>query len=255
LLVAHGSRDPRPQIGLEQLARRLQARLAAPEGASHLPVSDGVSTAVATASASSTALVRTASLELAPLQLHQRIVQVAQEASSAGASQLQIVPLFLLPGVHLKQDIPAEVARAQQTLAGRMPLRLRSHLGSRPSMQHLLARRFERQAAPARVLLAHGSRRPGSNQPVEAMAARLGAVAAYWSVAPTLGERLASLAQQGNEQIAIVPYFLFPGGITDAIAERVAQLRSAQPQLSLQLDEPLGATDELADAICEGLHA
>jgi len=55
--------------------------------------------------------------------------------------------------------------------------------------------------------------------------------------------------RQGYREIAILPYFLFSGGITDAIAQAVEALKLQFPGVSLYLAEPLGVSGELADLI------
>ncbi|MCS6814190.1 MAG: CbiX/SirB N-terminal domain-containing protein, partial [Cyanobacteria bacterium] len=100
VLLAHGSRDPRPQLALTTLAEQVQQRLAHSMGVALQEI-----------------LVSVAWLELAPKPLHQQLVDLAQQASRAGRSRLHILPLFLLPGVHVMEDIPAEVTLASQLLA------------------------------------------------------------------------------------------------------------------------------------------
>jgi sirohydrochlorin ferrochelatase len=90
---------------------------------------------------------------------------------------------------------------------------------------------------------------PGGNSTVEDIASKLGALTAYWSVKPSLEEQIDSLVRGGQQQIGIVPYFLFNGGITDAIAKNVAQLKQQFPATELHLANPLGASVELADLI------
>lgn len=193
-------------------------------------------------------LVDTAALELASSPLHQQIQQVAERAKASGYSQLQVLPLFLLPGVHVMEDIPAEVAIAQQHLGESFYLKLRPFLGKHPQLPELL-KGFDPQVAL--ILLAHGSRRLGGNQPVEAIAAQLSALPAYWSVPPSLETQVSRLIQQGHSHISIQPYFLFEGGITDAIAQTVQQLRQQFPAVQLHLASPFGTTPELARLIVD----
>jgi sirohydrochlorin ferrochelatase len=105
--------------------------------------------------------------------------------------------------------------------------------------------------ADAKILLSHGTRRPGGNESVEAVAEHLGAVAAYWSVSPTLEEQFLDLASAGHKQIAILPYFLFSGGITDALAQSVSTLQERFPKLKLSLCDPIGVSSQLADLIVD----
>ncbi|OKH20597.1 cobalamin biosynthesis protein CbiX [Hydrococcus rivularis NIES-593] len=249
LLVSHGSRDPRSQIALRQLASRLRQRKPAIAQSRDLKLEIEGSAAVSNQPALS--LIDTACLEAAPAPLHATIERVAQKAREAGLNRLEILPLFLLAGVHVKEDIPREVAIAQRALGESVRVELRPYLGSYPRLANLLTQQLERLPAQARILLSHGSRRPGGNQPCQEIASRLGAIPAYWSVSPTLAERIETLARSGEQSIAILPYFLFSGGITDAIAQQIQQLKQAFPKLKLLLGEPLGATAELADLIIE----
>jgi sirohydrochlorin ferrochelatase len=101
------------------------------------------------------------------------------------------------------------------------------------------------------ILMAHGSRRPGANAAIDVVADHLGAVSAYWLTPPSLQSRLEELQQTGCRTIGILPYFLFPGGTTDAIAEMLAQLSPQFPDLQLHLAAPLEASPELADLLIE----
>ena len=228
LLVSHGSRDPRPQAAITQLAQRVQHKMQSPS-----------------------ALVGAAVLECAPLPLHEQIQQFSQTAIAQGICHIQIVPLFLIPGVHVMEDIPEQVKIAQQALGETMTIALSPHIGTHPGIKDLLADRLTQLSADAYVLMSHGSRRSGGNQPVEELASKLGAVSAYWSVAPKLESRLQELAQSGCQKIAILPYFLFAGGITDAIAQAVDQLSHQFPNLSLDLAAPLEVSDHLTDLVLD----
>ena len=227
LLVYHGSRDPRPQAAVEKLAELVCQSILT----SRLKP-----------------MVGTASLELNPVPLHQQIKEFGERALGYGYKNLQVVPLFLLPGVHVMEDIPDAVAIAQQALGKEVKIDLRPYLGTDPGLKDLLATQILPKK-DAWILLAHGSRRPGSNQPVEAMATQLGAVEAYWYVPPRLESRLKGLISAGHQKIQILPYFLFAGGITDAIAQSVEHLKVEFPNALLDLAEPLGASAELAELI------
>lgn len=266
LLVSHGSRDPRPQVAIEELARlvrdRLTAEIHVPEEPqplpSHLPFGKAklqIFRRPPQRVMKTSPLVGTAVLELAPLPLHQQIQRFGDRARSAGYSQVKILPLFLLPGVHVMEDIPAELATAQAALGESTDLSLCTHLGSHPRLRTLLTLSTETPPEVAKVLISHGSRRPGGNQPVEAIAQHLGATPAYWSVSPSLDSQVAALVENGNQAIAILPYFLFSGGITDAIAQHLPHLAERFPHTHLYLEDPIGANAELADIAVELLLA
>jgi len=196
-------------------------------------------------------LVGTAALELAPTPLHQQILEFAKIALGYGYKQIELLPIFLLPGVHVREDIPGEVVLAQECLGQTVVLKQRPHLGSNPGLATMLQRNWATVEADAKILLSHGTRRRGGNQVVEAVADYLGAVAAYWSVQPTLEEQITVLAGAGYQKIAIAPYFLFSGGITDAIAQSVVSLQEQFSKLDLSLCNPIGVSWELADLIVD----
>jgi len=75
------------------------------------------------------ALIGIACLELSPVPLHEQIKEFYAGAIAAGYNRLQVVP-FLLPGVHVMEDIPTEVAIAQQALDPELKIALQPHLGT-----------------------------------------------------------------------------------------------------------------------------
>jgi sirohydrochlorin cobaltochelatase len=240
LLVSHGSHDPRPEIAMQHLAGLLHHKI------------QKYSPSIVSSDRSflpDKSLVGMAYLELHPEPLHEQIRKFAKNAIALGCCSLKILPLFLLSGVHVMEDIPVEVALAEQSLAQKIKIYLQPYLGSHPGLEFLLAQQLVSMDVEGTILLAHGSRRLGSELPVEAMAASLGAVTAYWTHQPSLDSRVQELVTGGDRRIAILPYFLFNGGITDAIAGSQEKLKLLFPEVSFQLAEPLGASAELADLI------
>ncbi|WP_421658475.1 sirohydrochlorin chelatase [Leptothermofonsia sp. ETS-13] len=277
LLVFHGSCDRRPQEAARGLARffyqRIQYfKLASLVGAKTTTVEPeekllfngnlAIPAFYDADEASSLELnspsVEVASLEGSSTSLHEQIVDFGHQLWTAAANpalsaplRIVVLPLFLLQGVHVMEDIPSEVALAQQVLGRSFQVEIAPHLGSHPRLYRLITERMAAVPAEAWILLAHGSRRPNANRAIEALAERLGAVPAYWAVPPDLETRLSELRSLGLRKIAIFPYFLFKGTVTDAIAQQVILLSSQFPGLSLHLTSPLEASAELADLLME----
>ncbi len=273
LFISHGSRDNRPQLAIAKLAKLVRILMAegqrregerAKYNFSFAPLypSSGwgsgqellytkqAETAIATHN-SSTPLLETATLELGKFPLHQQIRLFAQQALVHNYRRLQVLPLFLLPGVHVMEDIPQEIAIAQQWLGDNLEIQQLPHLGSYPHLGQLLNNQAEIADVEVKILVSHGTRRIGGNQMVETLAQNLGGVAAYWSVAPMLPQQVAHLAGQGYKRIGILPYFLFSGTITDAIAKTLTNLQLEFPHLYLKLGQPLGETPQLAQLIVD----
>ena len=168
-----------------------------------------------------------------------------------GGTEIAIVPLFLLEGVHVSEDIPAEIAIAkshlQNKLKGKLQeklkLRVTAHLGTNRQIPSLLSQHFEQHEtgvqSSARIVMAHGSRRTGANQVVEDLANQSHAIAAYWGVEPKIETQIENLLSQGFSQINVLPYFLNEGGITEAIARKI-ELYCDRAQIK-QLPVPLSS--------------
>ena len=154
---------------------------------------------------------------------------------------------------------------AQQALVDRLQVDVLPYLGSHPSMGDVLAKQIQCEtiqqgwsadatvSAPHVILMAHGSRRAGGNQPIEAIAADLDATPAYWFVDPKLPDQLRMMLNKDSRPILVIPYFLFAGGITDAIANSIEQIKIENDSISIALGKPLGDNPDLASLITQTL--
>ncbi len=300
LLVYHGSRDPRPKMICHQLANYFQQKLdilisESQNNYSYLKKNTRYHSSNLTLESTP---VETVALELAELPLHQNILLFAQKATAMGKKNLVIIPLFLSLGVHVKQDIPSEIALAQSQLPQQIKIHLNPPLGSYSGLETLLLDQFNEveaargamgergsqgweetspyassisaprsavarwststfdQFSPSeRILLAHGSRLATANRKTAYLARQCGAQVAYWSKTPHLEAVVQQQMENNPKKIAIIPYFLFPGRITDAIAQQVAQLQPQFLSTDLILGQPLGATETLAQLILDNITA
>jgi sirohydrochlorin cobaltochelatase len=215
------------------------------------PVERGLHrTRVAPFDALNAPLVGTACLEAEALPLHQQIIAFSRRASAAGAQRICILPIFLLAGVHVLDDIPAEVDLARPCLPG-LAIDVCPHLGSHPGLKRLLRNRLRATESETLILLAHGSRRPGGNEAIAQMAEALEGTAAFWAVAPSLETQVIHHLQSGVQRLAILPYFLFAGTTTDAITRRTEELAERFPQLGFHLLPPLGPSLEVAQLVVD----
>jgi sirohydrochlorin cobaltochelatase len=148
LLVAHGSRDPRSQLALTQLAELFSNCLTDQQ-------------------------VGTAVLEFGEASLDQQILTFAGKLQAGDC--LEILPLFLLPGVHVREDLPTAIDLARSSLPEELEVILHPHLGAHGGMAELLAQPMHQQPMDAWILLAHGSRRPSGNLAIADLGDRIGA--------------------------------------------------------------------------------
>lgn len=268
LLVAHGSRDPRPQIALDRLTylvgqflprpRPLESKkgLAKRNGAeTWRPYYSGGLLTEVNQGKQLEPPVFSASLEAQALPLHQQLVNLAENLISQGVKRIVILPLFLLMGVHTCEDLPQAIAQAKAELGNSICIHCLPILGVYPWLPALLEKSFlqyQNQPQAEKILLAHGSKRAGGNLAIATMAEKLGARAAYWKGGISLGAVLGEIKTPG--EVVILPYFLFAGGLTDLIRKEREQLQLVHGQLRLQLGEPLGPQPLLAQLIATELQ-
>ena len=274
-LVFHGSRDRRPQSILSKLIPLIHKQLAfkiilaqrnyskqqqylcSRQNICEYPVeSIALAGNIALAIASDRqeiSLIETSSLEFTQVPLHKNIEQYARSVQKLGYNHLKILPLFLAPGVHVCEDIPTEVAKVKSLLAQTTTVELLPYLGDYPQTWTTLSKQWVQLPSDGKILLAHGTRYPQGNVWLKNLATRLNARIAYYSISDSLPEQIEDLISKKINKIAIIPYFLFPGRITETIATKVAQLQQAFPQVQLLLGKPLGTTEEFANLIVEVL--
>ena len=241
ILVFHGSRDSRAQIATEELTRLTLTSVTK-------------SLSVSQENRNGTLCLEAACLELAEVSLGEKIYELGLKAKGLGLTRINILPMLLATGVHLQVDIPTEVAQAQIKLGTQVQLNICSHLGSYPGLMGLITQQYQGLPQEGRILLAHGSRLNAANQEVEQLAAQVGAIAAYSFISPSLEMQVKRLIREGKQLINILPYVLFPGKITDAIALQVEELVQQFPQINFSLGQPLGATHKLAQIITEKIQ-
>jgi len=283
MLVSHGSRDPRPgqamarmaQIVLTQiqqqqvmaevqspaarvaLAQNVQAQTQSgwpsppsdltPNSNPQPPQGNGNQSPCRI---SAKPLVGTGCLELSPIPLHQQIIDFSRRAGATGVKTIRVVPVFLLKGVHVVEDIPKEIHQAQQALP-ELAIEICPHLGSHPHLKQVLRQKWQTEGSGALVLLAHGSRRAGGNDSILATADALEGKAAFWAVSPRLEEAVMPLIQSGVKHLTVLPYFLFAGKITDAIDHAIEALEERFPEVTFHLLPPLGPTAPIASLVTD----
>ena len=245
-LVFHGSRDSRTLAAASQLKQLLTTKykfknILTQQNYSNVNWLNCQIEVVANLSLS-TSLIDVAALELAPRSLSESLIDFARQAQQQGITQIEVIPLFLAPGVHVRQDIPAEIDLAIKQIDRQITIKLSAYVGKYSGIVSLLSGNFAQLSEGARILVAHGSRLSGVANYYQNLARRLDADLAYWSIAPKITQKIEAKIASGEQKIAIQPYFLFPGRITSAIATEVARLQAQYPQVELHLGQPLGAS-------------
>lgn len=118
-------------------------------------------------------------------------------------------------------------------------------------------------AAPERrralLLVAHGSRREGANDEVRVLTERLrGRAPGFWRVrcaflelaTPDIPGALAALAEEGSDEIVVLPYFLAAGRhVTDDIPGCIAEVAARYPRVRFRQAPWLGAAEDIVEVL------
>ena len=259
LLVFHGSRDCRTHAAVLNLKNLLIAKYKSKNiltqenylGKNSFGFESKLSSESTVSDLDWIPLIEVAALELGDQSLSQSLSDFAQKANRQGFKQIKVIPLFLAPGVHVQSDIPAEIALASKQLDNQVTIKLSPYLGKYSGIISLLAHRFDEISAKTRILIAHGSRLLTAGEYYQNLSNQLNAELAYWSTIPKFTQQIKAQIALGSEKIAILPYFLFPGKITEAIATEIEELRQQYPHVELMLGEPLGLTPAIAELIAQ----
>ena len=165
-----------------------------------------------------------------------------------------VTPLLLASAYHARIDIPAMIEAAN------VPVRQADTLGEDPRLVDVLAQRLiERGAGPrhdtAVLVVAVGSTHAAANARTATLAAALAqrggwaqVRVAYATAAPSVADGIAALRRGGAARIALAPWFIAPGRITD----RVAGITAGH---GVAMAEPLGAHPLLAATVLDRFDA
>ncbi|MCW2681702.1 MAG: sirohydrochlorin chelatase [Frankiales bacterium] len=224
--VAHGSKDPASQEGVQALLARAAA------------LRPGLQ-------------VQAAYVDNASPSVRRALEALVGQ----GATDVVVLPLLLTPASHSKTDVAASVQAGRLAHPG-VRIRYGRPLGPHPTLVEVLAQRLAEAGAREEdpvVLVAGGALDPDANAQVAATARLLyegrpwpSVDIAFASTAgPTVAEALERLRAQGSARASIARYFLGPGFLP-RLAERQAQ---GVEGLDVVVSAPLGVTDALADLV------
>ena len=258
-LVIHGSRNRKTHIAAAKLKQLIALKIESKNIIAQANYANAVCPSLKSkkysfSDYSKTPLVEIAALELAPLSLRESLVKFALKAESQGYSRVKVLPLFLAPGVHVREDIPIEIKLAIKQIKERVTIELSPFLGKYSETIDLLADKFKELSSSSQILVAHGSRMPEVKDYYQDLKTKLNVITAYWFGSPSLTQQIEMSIAAGQTDIGIVPYFLFPGKITETIATEVVSLQAEYPGVNLRLAEPLGATEALAELIARKIE-
>ena len=159
-----------------------------------------------------------------------------------------VTPLLLASAFHARVDIPAMIAES-----GREDVLVADTLGEDPRLIEVLGERLAEtgvaQPGTGVLIVAVGSSHAAANVATATLADSLPGEWAdvrvvYATTEPSVADGIAALRERGARRVAIAPWFIAPGRITD----RVAALADTH---GVAMAEPLGAHPLLAATVLD----
>lgn len=199
-------------------------------------------------------ILNIAYLELGEQSLSEQIVDFAKLCQEKKYNKLKILPLFLLAGTHVKEDIPQQINQAIKNIKANkinIKIEIKQYLGSHHKFIDLISKKYPKNQDDKIVMIAHGTTLQNGNQELNFLTHKLGYELAFWSIYPSLTEKINVLIRQGYQNIFILPYFLFTGKITITIAEQIAQLQKQYRHINFVLLETIAEKKQFAEVIIQ----
>ncbi|WP_282155490.1 sirohydrochlorin chelatase [Cytobacillus gottheilii] len=174
-----------------------------------------------------------------------------------GASELFVMPVLLLAGIHGKEDIPKEIAKMKERYP-HMLFRYGRELGADPLAAKILAERVQEKnfsednSKKALLLVGHGSRIKESERQLSELSNLLKAELNSQHVfpcflkesSPGYQEKLHNVVESGYETIYTIPHLLFTGIFTKRMKEMAKGVSADVIHC-----EPLGFHSKLAELV------
>ncbi|MEW9108107.1 MAG: sirohydrochlorin chelatase [Cytobacillus gottheilii] len=174
-----------------------------------------------------------------------------------GASEIMVMPVLLLAGIHGKEDIPEEIEKMKECYP-HMLFQYGRELGADPLAAQILAERVQEKhfsednSKKALLLIGHGSRVKESERQLSELSNLLKAELNSQHVfpcflkrsSPGYQEELHNVVESGYETIYTIPHLLFTGIFTKRMKEMAKGVSADVIHC-----EPLGFHSKLAELV------
>ncbi|OQP07090.1 sirohydrochlorin chelatase [Geobacillus sp. 46C-IIa] len=241
LFVGHGSRDPEGNEQVQRFVAGLRPRI---DDAFH---------------------IETSFLEFGRPSISEGIRLCAE----AGAKEVIVLPLILLPAGHSKLHIPAEIDEAKQRYP-HLTFRYGRPIGIHEQTLAILHERLqeigEQPEAPGRetavILLGRGGSDPDANSDLYKIARLFWEQTGYALVepafmgvtTPSLDDAVRRCIALGARRIVVLPYFLFTGVLIKRLERQVEQYRADHAGVSFALAGYFGFHPQLETIVLDRLN-
>ncbi|MFN8525185.1 MAG: sirohydrochlorin chelatase [Chloroflexota bacterium] len=237
LLIAHGSRDEAAREEYLRIRQALADRL-------------------------EQSTVEFAVLEFPDSGALPSIAEGWRRCVASGATDVVVLPFFLFPAGHVREDVPAELRDALRSTQG-AALRLLPPLGPAEELLDVIVTRASevlegREGDGVAVLLVGaGTSDPDANGDLckaarllwERRLYKLVEVAWVSLTEPTVGQGLARCRALGATTVAVVPYFLNTGVLMKRVERRLEEALAAVPEVTARMGGHMGVHPRLIDLL------
>lgn len=194
-----------------------------------------------------------------------RFAETLDRVVARGATDVVVVPYFLLPGKFVREDVPRMITAARATHP-QIALRMAAPFGDHPALAALVAKRAAEAAnnnhaeRRALLLMAHGSPDDRANAPFRAIAAQLAASEPFIDVMtsfmelnePSIPHAIDRLVAERAQQIIAVPFFLQLGGhVAEDLPQIISMAQTKHPDVPITLAAYLGYDPLLVRVIAD----
>lgn len=195
--------------------------------------------------------IEAAFLERALPSFHDELADLAAE----GVTRVAVLPVFLFPGRHVDEDIPAEIADVLRKKPN-VKVDIGPTLCEHDVLSEILAFKIPTNSAamnPNRVILAAaGSVAVQNRRALEELTMKVQRRAAtpsryaYLDMGePLIEDVLREVIAERPPKVAVVPCILFPGMYHRQLKDKVAGFQAAHRTMPITLDEPFGLHHKL----------
>ncbi|MDZ5473009.1 sirohydrochlorin chelatase [Bacillus sp. 31A1R] len=187
------------------------------------------------------------------------IIEAIENCVEQGATEISVIPVLLLPGIHSNIDIPVEMEKGKKKFPY-IQFRYGEPLGSDPIVANIILSRLEEKdflnnTEETLLLVGHGSRNPQAQSEFEKLASNLreqliaSVHTSYLKTEPFYGDVLDELVHP-FKKIYILPHLLFTGGFQKEIEETCRKFKNSD----LVLCDPIGFDDKLKELLVRRLE-
>ncbi|SFP58163.1 sirohydrochlorin chelatase [Salibacterium halotolerans] len=188
------------------------------------------------------------------------IAEGARRCVEQGADTITVVPVLLFAAGHIKEDIPAELQKVQNTYP-HLTIQYGAPFGLHPKMLDVLMVRLKAQGwttgEDADILLVgRGSSDKNALQDFYRIAGELeertgkqNVKTAFLAAAsPSFDEGLAAMSQSRARRVYAVPYLMFTGLLMQEMQEKIDKMNETGPP-EMKLCDYLGYDEELQEVL------